>query len=203
MILAAGAISLLLPTSSAQAAPEILLPEAPPGPGEAFVATFRVPGGVLDVGVQDHVSCLLTGAEDDPSACDWRGDVVTLRVLPTAVEYALPLTAPAQEGNYTLRITRAPFADSTFQSVSAEATLEVRAPVLEEPLDPGTDTDPAPGPTGGGNTNIWNIFVGRDTPAASGDPDAADDAERWMVSSTVGSAALLALVVAGRKGGSS
>lgn len=198
--LVAFAFLLLAPTASAQSAAEIILPEVPPTPGEVFSVTFRVPGGILDLGVQDHVTCEMGGVDGTTTACDWRGDVVTVRVLPTSVDYVLELVAPNEAGDFTLRISRAPLADSALLGVSAETTLSVRPPVADEPLQAGEEDEPARGPT-----NIWNIFVGRDPPAdpaGSTDPAGDEHRERWMVSSTAGSAALLALVVAGRKGGS-
>lgn len=208
LAVSACAFALLAPTTAAQSSAQIILPDAAPAPGAAFVVTFRVPGGPVDVGVQDHVSCLLVDAEGEVSVCDWRGELVTLRVMPASVDYVLPIVAPAVAGDHTLRISRAPIADTQLFAVSAEATLSVVAPDVEEELQPGggpgpagADGEDAPGPgPAGTTTNIWNIFLGRD-PGAPKDPDAGGDAARWMVSSTFGSAALLALVVAGRKGG--
>lgn len=203
-LLGASALVLLAPIATAQSSATLELPAEPPAPNEGFVAVFRVPPGLVDIALQDHVACQLILPSGEEAACDWRGDVVTLRVLPTEVEYLLPLVAPPTPGTYALRVTRSPFADTAVRSVSAEAQLTVAPLEVPEDLAPGDldeGTDATPPVSGGGTTNIWNIIVGRDAPASSDDPDASDDAERWMVSSTVGSAALLALVVAGRRGG--
>lgn len=182
---AALALLLLAPLAaaqSAQAQPDLV------APGAAVALTYRIQAPLpIDLGIQERVTCAIQ-AQGGPVAplCDAPGALVHVDVAPGEVTYAFNVTAPADPGVYTITFSRARTLDILGPAdPTATTTLVVAA---GDALAP----EGGPGDSGGG--------PGDGGPPGPADPDASADAQRWLVSAAMGTAALVVMFVGGRWG---
>jgi hypothetical protein len=178
------ALLILSPTAAAQTA------EAQPAlvaPGAAVALTYRVQATFpVDLGIQERVTCTIQGPGGGSAPLsDAPGALVHVDVAPAEATYAFNVSAPTTPGVYTITFTRARTLDLLGPAdPSATTTLVVAA---------GTPLTPGGGPGAGDGTTEGGEPAGPGAPSATG-------AQRWLVSTGMGTAALVVMLVGGRWG---
>ena len=193
LAMAAGvALALLAPPAAAQASAEAH--PSPVAPGGAVALTYRVAAPLpVDLALQERVTCAIAGP-DGASAplCDAPGALVRVDVSPGETTYAFRVAAPTAPGLYTVTFTRARTLDLLGPAdPSATATLLVAE--AGDPLSPGG------GPGDDGGSGGGDGGAGGGGPDGPGSPDGLD-AQRWLVSMGMATAALAVMLVGARWG---
>lgn len=176
----------LAPVASAQGSATATPPLV--APGAALTLTYRVAAPQpADLALQERVTCAIQGPSGEARPyCDASSGPVRVEVLPTETVYSFDVAAPAVLGEHVVTFARARTLDLLGPDASATVSFTVVAPPVASPDDP----TPAGDDGGAGDPA---------TPSgADGDSDA--DALRWLVSATLGTATLVALLVVGRGG---
>jgi hypothetical protein len=193
--LGAGSLALVLLALLAHPAAAQPSAEAQPdrvAPGAPVALTYRVSAPLpVDLGIQERVTCEIEAPDGARGPlCDAPGALVRVDVAPGETTYAFTVAAPQAPGTYTIHFTRARTLDLLGPAdPSASVTLVV---ATDAPLAPGGG--PGAGDGGAGD--------GTEEGASPAGPDAPDglDAQRWLVSTAMGTAALVVMLVGGRWG---
>lgn len=208
LLLLALASVLVAPLAAAQATgatADVSPPVAAPGTDLEIIFRIESPE-VLEVALAERVTCVVVAPSgEETPLCDRAGALVELRLLgSTTREYVFAYAAPEGEGDYRVafRLDSLLTVPPATRTAEAHFIVDHDVPVIPTAIagqDGRDGVNGAGGPAGSAGSDGRDGADGTVLVAAGvGGGSPRTDAQRWIVSASVGAASFVALLAASR-----